>query len=113
MISNIHKAKFGLYCFGKVSDQSVFTTRLTHTQNMKSRVVNKQIHRCLQNIFVELSGRYHTTMPQENRGDTPGALERSLSETIPRKLMMRRFTTRKLLTLIITPEDPRAFHGVR
>lgn len=48
-------------------------------------------------------------MPQENRGDTPVLFcERSLSETIPRKLM-RRTVYNESLTLIITPEDPRRF----
>lgn len=73
---------------------------------MKSRVVNKQIHRRLQNIFVELSGRYHTTMPQENRGDTPGALERSLSETIPRKLMRRTVYNEKAFNVNYYPRRP-------
>ncbi|MXQ86655.1 hypothetical protein E5288_WYG013064 [Bos mutus] len=36
---------------------TLFIPRLTHTQNMKSRAVTKQIHRRLQNIFLELSGQ--------------------------------------------------------
>lgn len=73
---------------------------------MKSRVVNKQIHRRLQNIFVELSGRYHTTMSQENLGDTPGALERSFSETIPRKIMMRTVYNEKAFNVNYYPGRP-------
>lgn len=79
------QSKVWALLFWKSQHQLVFIPRLTHTQNMKSRAVTKQIHRRLQNIFVELSGRYHTTMPQENRGDTPGALERKVSLRLSRE----------------------------
>lgn len=55
VISNTHNAKFGLYWFEKVNMKIVFTPRLTHTENIKSRVV--KIQNCSisvrKNIFLE------------------------------------------------------------